>query len=441
MEKPVVYENFSKLTRNQKISIISGLTENPLNFITNANIHLHEVEEIQNNYEGFSENTITNYFLPFGIAPNFLINDKIYHVPMVTEESSVVAAAASAAKFWLSRNGFSSKVINTTKKGQVHFEWYGKPERLLSFFNKSRDSLLHEMEPLTKNMEARGGGITDIKLRYLPEILNCYYQLDVSFVTIDSMGANFINSCLENIAQVWEKNIWNNNDFSDEERSCSVIMSILSNYTPDCRVVSVLNAPIRSFDGIYKEMDGNEFITRFIKAVQIANGNIDRAVTNNKGIFNGIDAVLIATGNDFRAVEACGHAFASQNGHYKSFTNAYTEEDDFIFRIEIPMSIGTIGGLTKNHPMAASALEILGNPTATELMQVIASVGLASNFSAIRALITSGIQKGHMKMHLTNIFSQMHASDEEKEKSSLWFSDKDISFSAVREFISGLRKK
>jgi hydroxymethylglutaryl-CoA reductase len=441
MQKPGIIENFSKLTRNKKINLISGLVENPLGFITKANMHLHEDDDVQNRYEGFSENILTNYFLPFGIAPNFLINGKIYHIPMVTEESSVVAAAASAAKFWLSRGGFTAKVLNNTKTGQVHFEWHGQPEKLFDFFKKNHELIIRELEPLTKNMGARGGGLMDIQLIHGPKVFAGYYELDVSFVTIDSMGANFINSCLERLAQVWEGLINNAVDFSPEERSCSILMSILSNYTPDCRVVCELKAPVSSFDGIYQEMNGNEFVNRFVKAIQVANGNIYRAVTNNKGIFNGIDAVLVATGNDFRAVEACGHAFAAQSGQYKSLTKAILEGDDFIFRLEIPLNLGTVGGLTRLHPMASSALEILGNPTASELMQISASVGLASTFSAIRALITSGIQKGHMKMHLINIFGQLNASDAEKEKATLWFSDKQISFSAVREFISEIRKK
>jgi hydroxymethylglutaryl-CoA reductase len=441
MKKTGVIENFSKLSRNRKISIISELVANPIGFITHANAHLHEVDELQSKYEGFSENTITNYFLPFGIAPNFLINGNVYHVPMVTEESSVIAAAASAAKFWLTRGGFNCSVVNTIKKGQVHFEWHGQPDKLMTFFAKYREALIYELEPLIRNMKSRGGGLIDIQLLHKPEVFNGYYQLDASFETADSMGANFINSCLERLAQLWARSIKNAADFISDERSCVILMSILSNYTPDCRVVSELKAPISSFDGVYKEMDGKEFVSRFIKSVQVANGSISRAVTNNKGIFNGIDAVMVATGNDFRAVEACGHAYASQSGQYKSLTSASTDGENLLLRLEIPLSIGTVGGLTALHPMASLALEILGSPTASELMNITAAVGLASNFSAIRALITSGIQKGHMKMHLTNIFAQLNASIEERERASTWFSDKDISFSTVSDFILALRKK
>jgi hydroxymethylglutaryl-CoA reductase len=192
-----------------------------------------------------------------------------------------------------------------------------------------------------------------------------------------------------------------------------VIMCILSNYTPECLVRAEVTCKIDELvEG--SGLDANEFVEKFERAIHVAEIEPYRAVTHNKGIMNGIDAVVIATGNDFRAVEACAHAYASRNGRYSSLSHLELKGDDFRFYIEVPLSLGTIGGITSLHPMVKFSSELLGNPNAEELMQIVAVAGLAQNFSALRSLTTTGIQKGHMKMHLLNILNQLEATESEK---------------------------
>jgi hydroxymethylglutaryl-CoA reductase len=182
-------------------------------------------------------------------------------------------------------------------------------------------------------------------------------------------------------------------------------------------------------------IENEEFASKFCRAIRIAEVEPYRAVTHNKGIMNGVDSVVIATGNDFRAIEACVHAYASRNGKYQSLTHASVEDGIFRFWIELPLSLGTVGGITTLHPMVKFSHEILGKPGARELMQIVAVAGLAQNFSAVRSLITSGIQKGHMKMHLLNILNQLEATDAEKEQIVEYFKHHIVSFSeAVRVF-------
>ncbi|MCY7327305.1 MAG: hydroxymethylglutaryl-CoA reductase, partial [Saprospiraceae bacterium] len=182
-------------------------------------------------------------------------------------------------------------------------------------------------------------------------------------------------------------------------------------------------------------MEPHTLADRFATAVRIANIDPYRATTHNKGIFNGIDAVVLATGNDFRAIEACGHAYASRGGHYHSLSRCKVSDGVFRFELEIPLALGTVGGLTALHPLAKYSLELLGHPSARELMCIVACAGLAQNFAAVRSLVTTGIQQGHMKMHLTNILHHLGASDEEAAAAQFHFSKQTVSFSAVRTYL------
>ena len=430
---------FSKLTKSAKITWLSEnyIDENHFNIEVIEN-SWYQNESIQKILEGFSENTISNFHLPFGLAPNFLINEKPYCIPMAIEESSVVAAAAAAAKYWLDRGGFHAKVIDTKKIGQVHFYWFGDAKKLKSSFNTLKTALLKDIEPLTANMVKRGGGVIDIELLDKTAEEPNYYQLFVTFETCNSMGANFINTILESFATTLTSYISNNENFIGKEKEVKIIMSILSNFTPECLVKAWVECPIEKL-GTYNSMSANELADKFYTAVKIAKLDPYRATTHNKGIFNGIDAVVIATGNDFRAVEACGHTFAAKDGKYRSLSTCSLENNIFRFELEIPLALGTVGGLTKLHPMSQLALEILGNPSAQELMEIIAVVGLAQNFAAVRSLVTSGIQKGHMKMHLGNILQQLGATEMEKANCQSHFSDKVVSHSAVRDYLENSR--
>lgn len=443
-ESGQIIAGFSKLGKRDKIKWIAKnfLYANPIEVLNEFAGFWHDNIEAQKLLDGFSENTLTNFPVPFGIAPNFMINGKIFAVPMVTEESSVVAAASNAAKFWLSRGGFKSTVLSTTKIGQVHFLYDGDKQKLLSFFEQIKPELIAGVKPITANMEARGGGVRGLELIDFTDREKDYYQIRCYFETVDSMGANFINSCLEEFGSLLSDKIANSDLFTDAEKCVEVVMCILSNYTPECLVrceVSCKVDELGTFDN--GKMSAAEFAAKFYRAVRIAIIDPYRATTHNKGIMNGIDSVVIATGNDFRAVESCAHTYAARDGQYRSLSDCSVKNGIFTFSLTLPIAIGTVGGLTSLHPLAKRSLELLGNPNAKQLMEIIAAVGLAQNFAALRSLTTTGIQKGHMKMHLTNILAQFQATEEEATQAKNYFNDKTISVSGVRDFLESIRKK
>jgi hydroxymethylglutaryl-CoA reductase len=434
-------KGFSKLSAEEKRNNIARFTSDPDQFLADLHDHLHRDENIQLRYNDFAENTISNHYLPFAVAPNFLINEKLYHIPMVIEESSVVAAASNAAKFWAGYGGFKTRVIDNQKVGQIHFRWFGEADRLEYFFKEIKARLLEDVKPLTVNMEKRGGGVTDIQLKDKTTELPYYYQLYLTFRTSDAMGANFINSVLEEMARCWSLRINNNQRFSKKEKECEVIMAILSNYTPECLVECKVACPIEALGSMDKKMTGRAFAEKFKITVDIANTDIHRATTHNKGIFNGIDAVVMASGNDYRAVEACGHTHAGASGRYKSLNVMQLDDTNFEYTLNVPVALGSVGGITNLHPMVKWVFDILGNPTAEELMMIAASVGMANNFSAIRSLITKGIQHGHMRMHLSNILNTLQATREEKNILQQQFESRTVSFNHVKDSLAALRKE
>jgi hydroxymethylglutaryl-CoA reductase len=431
---------FSKLSKVEKIEwIAKQYFLQPNEAVSLLKNYWNTDEKLQQLHDEFIENTISNFYLPLGIAPNFKINEKNYTVPMVIEESSVVAAAAKSAKFWSKRGGFKTTVLNTEKIGQVHFIYKGEKSKLVDFFNLTKPKFYSETESITKNMQKRGGGILDIILNDKTTDLDNYYQLHATFETKDSMGANFINSCLEQFAKTLKHEAQSFEIFSEEEKNIEVVMSILSNYVTNCIVRAEVSCPIEELAEKLIE-NPSEFAEKFVRAVQIAQIEPYRAVTHNKGIMNGIDSVVLATGNDFRAVEAGAHAYASRDGKYRSLSHASIENGVFKFWLEIPLALGTVGGLTSLHPLVKLNLEILEKPSAPELMQIVAAVGLAQNFAALRSLTTKGIQEGHMKMHINNILNQYHATAEERIKVAEYFKDNTISHASVAEFLEQIRK-
>jgi len=407
---------FSKFTKEEKINwLAENYFNNNSNTITIIKQYWNDDEKLQQLHDDFIENTISNFYFPMAVAPNFLINGDSYAIPMVTEESSVVAAASLVAKFWSTKGGFKTTVLGTTKIGQVHFMFAGDKVALENYFNKNKSALFAATASITKNMEKRGGGILAINLFDKTDKLENYYQLHITFETKDSMGANFINSCLEVIADA----------FRNDE--IEIVMSILSNYIPECLVRAEVSCAIKDLGG----ENPQKFAEKFQQAVKIAEIEPYRAVTHNKGIMNGVDAVVLATGNDFRAVEAGVHAYAARSGSYTSLSHCTIDNGVFKFWIELPLALGTVGGITALHPLAKLSLEMLQKPSAKELMQIIATAGLAQNFAALKALTTKGIQHGHMKMHLHNIMNQLGATQVEKEKITTFFEGKTVSHAAV----------
>ena len=430
-----IISGFSKLNRSQRIDLIWDrlrLDETSRSVLENF---LHQNPSTQSLFEEFSENFLTNFFIPMGVVPNMVVNDHPYIVPMVIEESSVIAAASRAAKFWASLGGFHARVTGMVKKGQVHFTWSGEPEDLKAAFPFLKEKMLAATDDLTTRMRKRGGGITAVEFVDKTGELANYYQVDVSFETADAMGANFINSCLEIMAGVLVQEM-NTKSVSGE---VSVIMSILSNFTPDSLVECWVECELEQLAPFSGDLKPEVFARKFDMASRIAQLDVSRAVTHNKGIYNGVDAVVLATGNDWRAVEACGHAFAASNGNYRSLTFAEIDGNRFRYTLRLPLALGTVGGLTKTHPVSRLALELLENPDAKTLMMIAAAAGLANNFAAMASLTTVGIQKGHMKMHLTNILNQLGANEEEKRECTQYFRNKGIAFSEVEKYLNQIR--
>ncbi len=433
---------FSKLSKSQKLEWLAD------NYLLNKEDSVHDLNyfwlpdaDTQKVMDGFSENTVSNFIMPYGLAPNFLIDGVVFCVPMVIEESSVVAAASSAAKYWMDRGGFKTTVLGTTKVGQVHFKWFGDSNLLKSLFADIEIHLRSNVGILVDNMTKRGGGITSIELLDFTQFETGLYQIRAHFETCDSMGANFINSVLENFASTLENYLIDCDKIPEDARDVDIIMAILSNYTPNCLVRAEVSCPVKDLGTFSNGMLAEQLAEKFRTAINIARIDPYRATTHNKGIFNGIDAVILATGNDFRATEAAGHTYAARDGQYRSLSYCDIQNDVFRFWLDIPLAIGTVGGLTSLHPLAKKSLEILGNPSAEQLMRIIASVGLAQNFAAVRSLVTTGIQQGHMKMHLMNIMNHLQATEKECASAIAWFEDKTISFAAVRDFLSDLRSK
>jgi hydroxymethylglutaryl-CoA reductase len=437
MDIPGQIQGFSRLGRDDQVKLVAAFTDDPDGIILELNAHLAQDKARQKMYQEFSENSVSNFFLPYSIAPNFRINDIYYLVPMVTEESSVVAAAASAAKFWSERGGFHTTITSVQKPGHIHFTWKGSTQEITSFISDLIPGFYQVTSYLTRRMNQRGGGILDIKLKDMTDKMEGYYQLEAIFETADSMGANFINSCLEQMADFLHQQV----QLAGLSGRLEIILSVLSNYSPGCTVACTVNSSVSEMAHPQFDMGGIDFCRKFETAVKLAKQDVYRAVTHNKGIYNGVDAVVIATGNDFRAVEADGHAYASRNGKYCGLTDVEVLPNSFSCRIEIPLTLGTVGGMTGLHPLAAVSLKILGNPHATDLMSIVAATGMASNFSAIRALITGGIQKGHMKLHLSNVLNQFNASITEKLAAMEYFTKRAVTFSAVEDFLINLRTR
>ena len=430
-------EGFSKFSKEEKINWIEkNYFENLPNPILkkywNNDISLQKI------HDEFTENTISNFYLPLGVAPNFLIDKKDYTIPMVIEESSVIAAACKAAKFWRTKGGFKTSIKSFKKTGQVHFIYSGNKTDLMDFFKMNKSKFFEDCNSITSNMVKRGGGIIDIELLDKTNDIENYFQLNAIFDTVDSMGANFINSCLEQFASTLKNEAIKSTQLKTETYPIDVIMSILSNYVPECLVRAEVSCNVNSLS-IQNGLSGKEYADKFIQAIEIAKTQTTRAVTHNKGIMNGIDSVVIATGNDFRAVEAGVHAYAAKDGNYKSLTDASLIEDVFKFWIEIPLALGTVGGITNLHPLVKWSLNLLGNPDAKDLMKIVAVAGLAQNFGAINSLITTGIQKGHMKMHLINILNSLDANENEKNKLLDIFKTNIVSYSSVKKELENLR--
>lgn len=341
------------------------------------------------------ENVVGTYPLPLGLGLNFLINEKDYVIPMVIEEPSVVASASYMAKIVRDAGGFKTEATDRIMIGQIQV--VGCPD-----FEAAKKEILQEKERLIEDanaaypsLVARGGGAKDLEVRILNENSDSKYGqmlvIHLYINTCDAMGANMINTMVESLAPTVEK-----------LTAGKVYLRILSNYADRCLAKATCSIPpeLLKIDGF----SGEDVRDGIVHAYEFAASDPYRAVTHNKGIMNGIDPVVIATGNDWRAVEAGAHAYASRNGQYGSMTTwSVGENGHLIGELELPMSVGTVGGSIKIHPVSKLAFNLLQVDSAQELAQVIVAVGLAQNLGALRALATDGIQKGHMALHSRSV--------------------------------------
>ncbi|ALV21756.1 hydroxymethylglutaryl-CoA reductase, degradative [Carnobacterium antarcticum] len=347
------------------------------------------------------ENQLTQYALPLGVALNLIVDDKEYAVPMVTEEPSVVAAASSAAKLIAQAGGFETCITKRRMIGQVALKAVPDTTHAQKQLKLHKKDILNKANQAHPSIVKRGGGADDIAIRLIeateesPEFLVVHVYIDVQ----EAMGANIVNTMMEAIAPYLE--------LLTEGK---VLMSILSNYATECLATATCRVPLNLLKR--GDLSGEAVRDRLIEAAQFAYADPYRAVTHNKGIMNGIDAVVLASGNDWRAIEASAHAYAAKSGQYRALSTwKKADNGDLLGSLTLPMPIGFVGGSISIHPTAQFSQRLLGVKNAKELESVIVSIGLAQNFSALKALVTEGIQKGHMGLHAKSLAISAGATD------------------------------
>ncbi len=345
----------------------------------------------QNSLDHFVENAVGSFALPLGIATNFKIDQEDILVPMAIEESSVIAAASLGAKLARQGGGFKCAATEPVLSCQVELRFEAEPQGFEQKLIEHKDRLIKLANTQCPGMVARGGGTVDIEAKYIPEINSLVFYLFVD--TRDAMGANIINTIAEFMAPHFQ-----------DLFGGRVGLQIVSNLSDRRMASAECHIPVKALDS--EKMAGLEVAQRIERAYLLAKHDIYRAATHNKGVMNGIDAVVIATGNDWRAIEAGAHAYCAKGGSYLPMTTWKVVEvagENFLRGfIELPMALGTIGGVTKLHPKAVLAMDVLGQPDSLQLAKITVAVGLAQNLAALRALSSEGIQKGHMALHQKN---------------------------------------
>jgi hydroxymethylglutaryl-CoA reductase len=342
--------------------------------------------------EAFIENAVGAFSLPLGIATNFLINDKDVLIPMAVEESSVVAAASHGAKLARIGGGFTTSSSDPIMTAQVQLRL---PPAISAVdfetsMQKMKESLIEQLNRGQDRLIARGGGVKDLTWYAIPAIKTQVVMLHAH--TADAMGANIVNTMAEKLAKL----------LAQVFPKVDIGLRILTNLTTRRTAHAECTIPAQAFTDA--ALDGHWVVERIVQAWEFAWHDPYRAATHNKGVMNGIDPVAIVTGNDWRAIEAGAHAHCALSGHYRPMTIwQKTANGSLHGTIDIPMAVGTVGGVTKLHPTAQAALRLLGHPSAQELAEILCAVGLAQNLSALRALATEGIQAGHMALHQKNL--------------------------------------
>ena len=376
---------FYELPQADRIAItkqFAGLSENQASALSQFGALTSELADV------FIENSIGSFPLPLGIATNFAINGIDMLIPMAVEESSVVAAASHGAKLSRSVYGFKTESTDPIMTGQIQLKIL-KPADFDGILTLKRDELIAFANKGHQNLTQRGGGAKDLTWHYINEIESLVIHLHVN--TCDAMGANIVNTMCEKLSSQMPALF-----------SCEVGLRILTNLTD--RRLAKANCTVKQ--GVLKNhyLSGSEVVEKIVQAYKFAYYDPYRAATNNKGVMNGIDPVLIATGNDWRAVEAGAHAYSCRSGKYRPMAEwRILDNGDLYGELELPMAVGTVGGVTKLHPSAQASLKLLQNPSGRQLAEIVCAVGLAQNLSALRALASEGIQHGHMSLHKRNL--------------------------------------
>ena len=369
----ILYDN--KIINNEYKNILENNTTLPLEIA-----------------EQMTENTIGTFALPFSIVPNIMVDNINYTVPMVTEEPSVVAACSYAGKLIAKSGGFTTEILDRKMIGEVALFDINNLEKAEKIILKNKEKILQLANNSHPSIVVRGGGAIDITTKIFNEKNNSFLVVYLIADVKEAMGANILNNMLEGIKPLLE-----------ELTNSKALMAILSNYATKSLVKSTCAIDIKYLSNDKKE--AFNIAKKIELASEFAKIDIYRATTHNKGIFNGIDATVIATGNDWRSIEAGGHAFATKNGKYEGLTNWVFDETNkkIIGELTLPMPIASVGGSIGLNPTVKAAFNILNNPDAKTLASIIVSVGLAQNFAAIKALVSTGIQKGHMKMQARSL--------------------------------------
>ena len=389
-EKKKKWLGFQKKERIERIEMLENndfLDKNTKKILLeNENLPLEIANQI-------TENNIATFSLPMGIAPNFLIDGKEYAVPMVTEEPSVIAAASYAAKIISKCKGFKTIALDRKMIGEIALYDIIDFEKAKNLILQNENKILEIANEAYPSIVKRGGGAICLEIKNFEEFLVVYLTVDVK----EAMGANILNTMLEGIKPLLE-----------ELTNSTALMGILSNYATKSLVTATCEIDS-------KLLGGNHVAKKIDLASKFAKIDTYRAATHNKGIFNGIDAVVIATGNDWRGIEAAGHAFAAKNGKYEGLTTWTFDEkiNKLKGELTLPMPVASVGGSIGLNPSVTAAFDILKNPSAIELAKIIVSVGLAQNLAAIKALVTTGIQKGHMKLQARTLALFSGAKDDE----------------------------
>lgn len=422
-EQLKLFKGFYKLTSEERLNIIKKINPNLSNedcllLLKTGSLELDTVNRMV-------ENAIGAISIPLGLGVNFLINGKVYAIPMAIEEPSVIAAASSSAKLTLSTGGFQTSATDQIMISQIQILDLENLSEAESLILKNKDTIIDIANANHPTLVSRGGGARDLKIKAIQTRVGSMLICELFVDCCDAMGANVVSAMAEEVTP-----------FIEDLTKGRVLLRILSNLSDKrmAKASCIISA---------EKLGGEKVVDNIVAACAFAESDPYRATTHNKGIMNGISAVILATGNDTRAIEAGAHAYASKNGIYTSLTKWWKNEDgDLEGSLELPLAVGIVGGATKTNPIAQLALKIMNIESAKELAQIAVAVGLAQNLGALRALATTGIIKGHMTLHSKNVAISAGAKGEQIEIiAQKMIEENNVRFSRAKELLKDLKNK